>query len=229
MLLLKILIAILLAEFITGFFHWFEDSYLPYCTKLPIFRDIAKDNVLHHYFPRAMLAYSNLEHCHYSLPATILIALLLLIKFPVFLKTNLVFILVLFVFVNMANIIHSWAHMRKCELNPFIVFLQERGLLQSHEYHRVHHRTGNTRFCVMTPLLNPILDSVGFWSGIETVIRFATGVESSHVTYDDFKALHTDIHKKANSVCPRKPNMKDVHQLTKVLSVCESKCTSQKE
>jgi ubiquitin-conjugating enzyme E2 variant len=213
MLLLTIFIAILLADFITGFFHWFEDSYLPYCTKFPIFRDIAKDNVLHHYFPRAMLAYSNLEHCHYSLPATILIALLLFLKFPVFLKRNAVFILVLFVFVNMANIIHSWAHMRKCELNPLIAFLQEHGLLQSHEYHRVHHRTGNARFCVITPLLNSILDNVRFWSGIETTVHLCTGVKPSHVTYDDFTALRTDIHKKANAICPRKPNLKDVHQL----------------
>lgn len=213
MLPLTIFIAILLADFITGVFHWFEDSYLPYCTKNRLFRDIAKDNVLHHYFPRAMLTYSNLEHCHYSLPATIFIALILFLKFPVFLKKNIVFILVLLVFVNLANIIHSWSHMRKCELNPLIVFLQECGLIQSHEYHRVHHRNGNTRFCVITPLLNFILDNIRFWSGIETTVHLCTGVKPTHVTYDEFKTFRTEMHQKANAICPRKPNLKDVHRL----------------
>jgi ubiquitin-conjugating enzyme E2 variant len=210
--------AILLADFITGFFHWFEDAYLPYCTNHPLFGNIAKDNVLHHYFPRAMLAFSTIEHCHYSLPATTLIAILLLYTFPRFVRKNAIFLIVLFVFINMANIIHSWSHMRKCELHPLVLFLQNHGVLVSHEHHRVHHQTRDTRYCVITPLMNGILDSICFWKGLERIVYMYTGVQPSHVLYGDFESIHTPLHKNAELCeCPKKPVIKDVQELRNIL------------
>ena len=70
---LQLIIGFLLADIVTGGFHWLEDSYFDYCTDIPIIGTIAQDNELHHYFPRSMLAYSYLDHITVSLPLTLLI------------------------------------------------------------------------------------------------------------------------------------------------------------
>ena len=48
----QIIIGFLLADFLSGFFHWFEDTYLDYCTNIPILSTVSKDNELHHYWLR---------------------------------------------------------------------------------------------------------------------------------------------------------------------------------
>lgn len=118
----------------------------------------------------------------------------------------------------MANIIHSWSHMRKCELHPLVVFLKDHGVLVSHEQHRLHHQTRNTRYCVITPITNVILDSICFWKGLEKIVYMCTGVQPSHVIYCDFESIHTPLHKNADLCeCPKKPSITDVQKMQKIL------------
>ena len=65
---LQLFLGLIIADFISGILHWVEDNYIDYCTDLPIFKDIARDNEMHHYFPRSIIAYSNIEHTSYTLP-----------------------------------------------------------------------------------------------------------------------------------------------------------------
>ena len=58
---LQIILGYILADIFTGSFHWFEDTYLDYCINMKFFSTVSKENELHHYFPRAMLALSNFE------------------------------------------------------------------------------------------------------------------------------------------------------------------------
>ena len=55
---IQIILGFILADFITGIVHWFEDTYLVYCINIPFINEISKNNELHHYFPRSMLGYS---------------------------------------------------------------------------------------------------------------------------------------------------------------------------
>ena len=74
---LQIIIGFLIADLLAGIFHWFEDTYLDYCIDVPILSDIAKDNELHHYFPRTILSYSYLENMYVTFPLTIVFLLIL--------------------------------------------------------------------------------------------------------------------------------------------------------
>jgi ubiquitin-conjugating enzyme E2 variant len=45
------------------------------------------------------------------------------------------------------------------------------GVLQSQEQHASHHaQPFDTNYCVMTDWLNPVLQAVGFWPGVEAVV-----------------------------------------------------------
>jgi hypothetical protein len=59
---LQIIIGYLLADLFTGFFHWLEDTYLDYDCEIPILKDLAKHNEIHHFFPRTIVGYSYLEN-----------------------------------------------------------------------------------------------------------------------------------------------------------------------
>ena len=74
---LQIIIGFALADILTGAGHWFEDTYLDYCIDTPIIGSISKDNELHHYFPRSIIAYSYLDNISIALPVTILLLFIL--------------------------------------------------------------------------------------------------------------------------------------------------------
>lgn len=67
-----------------------------------------------------------------------------------------------------ANQVHKWSHQTRAENGPLVTAAQRLGLLQSPRHHHGHH-TGHqdSHYCVMTGLLNPVLDGSGFWRGLE--------------------------------------------------------------
>ena len=121
---LQILIGFILADIMAGGFHWFEDTYLDYCIDIPFFSTIAKDNELHHYFPRSILAYSYIDHISIILPLTIIILIFVyIINKSIF---KLYFFIASFSFFSItANIFHRFSHMRECENNIIIIYLQK--------------------------------------------------------------------------------------------------------
>jgi hypothetical protein len=46
---IQIFLGYIMADFLGGFFHWFEDTYLDYDSKIPLFNGISKHNEMHHY------------------------------------------------------------------------------------------------------------------------------------------------------------------------------------
>jgi len=98
---LQIIIGFFLADFLSGLFHWIEDTYLDYCINIPILKDISKGNEMHHYFPRAILAYSYVEHViNSSILAFIVI-------FVIFLINKLIIIIVCVAFLIGCNSIEG--------------------------------------------------------------------------------------------------------------------------
>jgi hypothetical protein len=216
---LQILIGFILADLITGIFHWFEDTYLDYCIHLPIIGTIAKDNELHHYFPRSIIAYSYLDHISLSLPLTIIILIIVyIINKSIF---KLYFFLASFAFFSItSNIFHRFSHMRDCENNIVVIQLQKIGILCSHSHHSLHHTSVNDKYCVISEYNNYILDTVYFWRILEYIIYLFTGIKPNRKSnYDSYSSIHNYMHINAKLECPDKPTMQDVNELIENLKL----------
>ncbi|QDV26726.1 fatty acid desaturase CarF family protein [Aureliella helgolandensis] len=155
----------LAADLLAGFWHWLEDRYFEETWPI-VGKYIAKPNSLHHEQPTAFLFQSYWKRNWTTiLPAAVAFACSL--WHPIAL---------VFVFVSQANEIHAWAH-NKGKVSPLIAAIQETGILQSPKHHAEHHRSPFAiRYCVMSDLLNPILDYFQFWRKLEGLLETATGI-----------------------------------------------------
>jgi ubiquitin-conjugating enzyme E2 variant len=70
-----------------------------------------------------------------------------------------------------ANEFHKWAHRSRKENGRVISFLQDIKILQTAKHHALHHTDPkNSHYCTTTNLLNPILDTIRFWDGLEWLL-----------------------------------------------------------
>ena len=160
-----LLVSYLAADLLAGFWHWWEDRYAkedwPVVGKL-----IAKPNQLHHDQPQAFLNQSYWSRNWTTIvPSVVVFAL----TFPH--PGSLIF-----VFVSQANEIHACAH-RKGKTPVWVNMLQATGLLQSPRHHAQHHIDPfESKYCVMSDWLNPILDHFGFWRKLEWFVALVLRV-----------------------------------------------------
>ncbi len=57
-------------------------------------------------------------------------------------------------------------------------WLQQLKILQTAREHAKHHRgEKNTHYCVITNYLNPVLEKIGFWKGMENGIERVAGIK----------------------------------------------------
>lgn len=164
-LLLKLLLVVLLVDLVSGVVHWAEDTF--WTAETPVLGPaLVAPNLLHHDEPAAFVRFS-FWHSNGQLlkvAAALLVGAALLgrLSWPV----------ALFALIGgHANQIHKWAHLPARKL-PFPVrWLQRARLLQSVSHHNRHHGgERNTHYCTVTPLLNPLLDRLGVWRGLERVL-----------------------------------------------------------
>jgi hypothetical protein len=158
--LLSLVSAWLAADFISGAFHWWEDRYGD--ASWPILGPlVVAPNVLHHTQPRAFLDQTVLmRNWTTAVPSLGLSAA------AWYAGAN--WLATVFAMLSVANEVHAWAH-QKCS-RP-VRALQLLGVLQSQEQHADHHtKPFDTNYCVMTDWLNPVLQAVGFWPGVEAVV-----------------------------------------------------------
>lgn len=214
---IQVILGFLVADILGGIFHWFEDTYLDYCIDVPVLGTISRDNELHHYFPRSILAYSYLEHISVLLPLTIFILLLLWLCNRSVFKYH-YFILSFFFFSVSTNIIHRFSHMRDCENNSFILFLQKTGIFSSHKHHSLHHEKTTEKYCIISEYNNYILDQIYFWRILEGLVYITTGVQPNRkLKYEDHSMIHNHMHANAKLECPDIPTRKDVDDLIEKL------------
>lgn len=170
--LLNLLVIILLADFISGFVHWLEDAYAK--PEMPFVGGIARENLLHHDKPRDFLK-KGWWQSSYDLIALGLV--ILAISWFAFGAVSIWLVLLVVLSVN-ANQIHKWAHQNRQERPWVISKLQDWHILQGARQHGRHHRgEKNTYYCVITNILNPVLEKLGFWVGLERSILWVTGVQ----------------------------------------------------
>jgi hypothetical protein len=215
---LQIVLGLIIADILCGFLHWIEDNYIDYCTDIPILKEIARHNELHHYYPRSMFAYNYAENIRYTLPMSIgFILFLYIVNRSLFVKYP-YFLLSLFFFLAISNLIHRNVHKRDCENNWFILTLQKIGLLCSHDHHSIHHTIGKQKYCVMLPINNYILDGISFWNGLESFIYLTTNKKGSKkLNYEEYSIIHNHMHENSKIDCPDKPTKEDMKELFKNL------------
>lgn len=164
--------AVIAADFASGAVHWAEDAYARADTPV-IGKLIANANIEHHVKPRAFVSRGWFESSWDLLLVGAVIvagaAYFDALSWPVW-----VFVVLA---VN-ANQIHKWSHQNAQENGRIVTFLQRIKVLQTQRHHAQHHRgMKDTHYCSITNVLNPVLDELGFWRGLERVIEKTTGMK----------------------------------------------------
>lgn len=157
-------LVLLLADLISGLVHWAEDTFFTVATPL-VGRTIIAPNVEHHERPAAFLSKGYFEsNRQLLLMAAGLVAGAALIGWLTW------HVWLFAAVVGNANQIHKWAHMPSRRVPALVRCAQRVGLMQSVRHHARHHRGAKNRaYCTVTNWLNPLLDAVGLWRGLERV------------------------------------------------------------
>ncbi len=170
---MKIFAAWMLADFISGLFHWWEDRALPDNSRFKFIEGVRIDNDLHHHSPRAFLGFSYWENINTTAPFTLALTAIFLVVGQWFLATVMLFL-------TFGNLVHRFAHEAKAQRPALVRGLQRIGIWQSPSHHAGHHfRRGRLvsrvdskiHYCVMTNYLNPILDKIRFFPLLERIFR----------------------------------------------------------
>ena len=161
----KICCMYLLADFVAGLFHWWEDAYGNPTWPI-IGKTIIQPNLEHHRRPRKFLVGSYWNRINSTVIGVVLVSVIVYLcgyfswQFAVFA-----------LFLTQSNEIHAISHRSDKENGKFLCFLQKTGILQRRSTHGHHHsRPYNSCYCVMTEYLNPVLDRIRFWDRLEAVI-----------------------------------------------------------
>jgi ubiquitin-conjugating enzyme E2 variant len=156
---------ILLADFVSGVVHWAEDTFWTENTPL-LGKWVVSPNMMHHKDAGAFVRHSWLQSSWDLLMGG------LAVVGVAWLMGRLSWQIWLFVAISVnANQIHKWSHTRDADIPAPIRLLQRWRVLQSRVQHGSHHRgQKNSSYCVVTPYVNPVLDRLRFWRGLERIL-----------------------------------------------------------
>ena len=160
------------AEFTAGAVHWMEDAYIRDTTPL-VGRLIGRPNTVHHHYPRYMTRHTWWQS---SWDLVLLSTLLVASAWWLGLLTWQVWLFALLA--ANANEFHKWAHRTRKENGSIISFLQDIRVLQTTKHHAKHHTDPkNSHYCTITNCLNPVLDRLRFWDGLEWFLAQTIGLK----------------------------------------------------
>lgn len=196
-----IVIALLIADITSAAFHWFEDAYLDYNIQIPVLKEIAKDNEMHHYRPRSIVMYSYLENVMYTIPMGLASALMFFgVDQCAGLVSRPLRLVLIGLFSGLTNLVHRFSHERTCERAPIITWLQAWIFVDRAE-HRMHHVSEQDRkFGVFLKGANTIYDTLGIWRGLEAVIAGVLGIRPVHKVYYSTDHQH-DVILSDDTIC----------------------------
>jgi len=170
---LTVLLAWLLADFMSGILHWLQDKHLNDNSKYEFLRRVNSDNTRHHTHPAYLTKLTHWENINTTLAVVLpLILILSLLGAPDI-------ILLALLFSIFANIVHRYAHLPVSRVPFWILQMQKTGLFISFDHHNKHHynqyglipkEKSTIRFCPMSNWLNPILDYIKFWKFMDYVV-----------------------------------------------------------
>lgn len=160
------------AEFAAGLVHWVEDAYVRDYTPI-IGRLIGRPNTVHHHYPRYMTRHNWWQS---SWELVLFAVALLIVAWGVGLLTWHVWLFALLA--ANANEFHKWEHRTRKENGRLISLLQDLQILQTVKHHARHHTDPkNSHYCTITNVLNPVLDTLHFWAGLEWLLAHTIGLK----------------------------------------------------
>lgn len=168
-----VVLGIVAADFITGFLHWLCDTYFAEDTPI-VGPAIIEPFREHHRDPRAMTRRAFLRLSNSNVIATSIVLAGIwgwraTHPGPPSLLAD-VWITSLAAALWLTNQFHKWAHV--AQVPRSVAWLQAAGLILNPVRHARHHLSHDGRaFCVTTGWLNPLLDRVGVFRGMERAIR----------------------------------------------------------
>jgi len=164
-----------MAELFSGCFHWATDNYGSLETPVVGFACAAFQG--HHLAPWTIQFRSAINNVYKIaralLPLTLLAGLLLPPAGAAFLATT-------FFGQMLAQEFHRWSHTPATKLAPWQRWMQSHGIAITTAEHCRHHRPPfAAQYCILSGMLNPLLDSrpVLFWRRLERFFFWLTGVE----------------------------------------------------
>ena len=121
------------ADFLTGFFHWLEDTYC--LENMPFIGGfICEPNIEHHLDPQLMVrvgTFFSRNFLQWSIAGGLFVVLWLI-------GFGNVYTFVTLLITSFGNEVHRWNHMAKT--GPFVTFLKDSGLIQMQKQHSLHHK-----------------------------------------------------------------------------------------
>jgi len=168
----SIFFAYLLADFISGLFHFLEDIFFTFETPF-IGKYIIQPNRNHHLKPDDILKY---DYWH-TISITALFILPLWFLWGIFIGCG-PFSITLFGMLLNVNEIHKYHHARY-HIPLWYLWIQKMNFFQKD--HMKHHTPPkfDTRYCILSPWLNPLLDWVGFWYHLKIILVYFGMVDTS--------------------------------------------------
>ena len=212
----QVLVGALLADFAAAFFHFFEDTYLPYSHDHGIMGDISRANELHHAVPFGMTSETIVANTEVTFPLSICLAALALLVFPKLATQNWILLLTMVFFGTMANVFHRWQHERACHRPRLITLLQETGILVGRDHHRQHHENPRARYGTIFACTNYVYDGVGVWDACRSLIPLRQYPKPGVSAYRHLVPEH--IHTELGKPCPRKLSRTELDRVKRALA-----------
>jgi hypothetical protein len=187
LLLPTVLLALFLADLMSGVVHWGTDTW---------FDEVMSERVIsiareHHLHPHHIVGYGVRDYIAYSAWPTMI--MLGPIGMPISVlatPTPLLFHVMLVVFIMSACMYFgTYAHRLGHKKSDWAIvrLLQRCHFLIDVRHHNVHHRDNHdVHYCVINGWANFVCDRIGFWRGLEAIIHRVTGAvprENDHVWF----------------------------------------------
>lgn len=182
-----LLAAWIFADFISGLYHWFADSYR---TSNPIINEMVFDYFqLHHDKPNLIcqrpICNINREVCT---PAFVFSLYTMFWMPDGVVSKGTLFFSFFVAWISLTNQAHRWSH-QATGVPHVVKLLQKAGVLLSPQKHRLHHYQNHVQdYCITSGICNPILNRVDFWRFLEAAVYWALGAKSYAMLVEDPKA-----------------------------------------
>ena len=207
----QVLVGLCCADFLTAFFHFFEDTYMPYTDKQTILGSVARDNEMHHYVPYSITSSTWRELVKIPLLLSMMVVCAVYIIAPRWSSHHTLLLATAFCVGTLSNVLHKYQHERDCTRPGWITSLMSMGLLVSRDEHKDHHREPTTRYGIITSVGNRVYDGLGIWNVFERIIPLKRYPKPGIDAYSD------DIPKSVKTLteeeCPRHLTQKEIGAL----------------
>ena len=176
---LAIPLSLVLGDLVSGLVHWTADTYFSEETPI-IGPSLVKPFRLHHLYPRDICTHDLVTTvgnvCIIAVPVlAVCISLLWLWEASSWLAFLILCIALMSLATVLTNQFHKWAHQEAP--SRFVRFLQRTRVVLRPSHHQVHHtKPFNMHYCITNGWLNPVLNKLRFFRGLEAGLRLV-GIE----------------------------------------------------